>query len=165
VYGISVSSDADYFRVEDNLMLSPRTSAIVAFSEEGAISRNVISSDGVDEGHEWLIETYGTADIEDNVILSADAPLTASYGARYGIVTRQNAGGVVARNTIRNVLPAATQQGIAIHADRGYPILYRNVLTAVPGRGDIGMFCYGGAASSTLNTVVGYPHQVGGCVN
>jgi hypothetical protein len=162
---ISVSPGADYFRVLDNVILSPRTHGILASAGQGVISGNVVSSSGVDAGHEWLIESQGVTDIADNVILAAEAPVTASSGARYGITTRSNAGGTVARNTVRNVFPSAGNQGIAIHADRGYPLLYRNVMTAGPERGDIGMFCYGGDAFSLLNTVVGYPDVVGGCVH
>ena len=161
--GITVSSGADYYRVVGNTIRSPRTKAILAFGGDGAITGNVVSSSGIDGGHQWLIDAYGLADIQGNVILSAEAPATSTYGARYGIRTHSSAGGVVARNVLRNILPSYGNQGIAIHASGGYPVLYRNVMNAVPGRGDIGMFCYGGTALSKLNTVVGYPHEVGDC--
>jgi hypothetical protein len=160
---IVVLPGSTYYRILGNTVVSARTKAIVGYGNDGLIAGNVMSTKGVDGGHEWLIDTHGIVDVVDNLITSAEAPIAASGGARYGISTSGNSGGVVARNQVRDVLPAAGQQGIGIVATQGYPILYRNVLSAAPGRGDIGLFCYGGAAYSALNAVVGYPNEVGGC--
>jgi hypothetical protein len=162
---IVVLPGSTYYRITGNTVLSARTKAIVGYGDEGLISGNVISTAGVDGGHEWLVDTHGIADVVGNLIVSAKAPAFSSAGARYGISTSSNAGGIVARNLVRDVLPSSGEQGIGIFAAQGYPVLYRNVLSAVPGRGDIGLFCYGGAAYSTLNTVVGYPNEVGGCMD
>jgi hypothetical protein len=160
---IMLSPATRYFRIMGNTILSPGSVGISA-GDEGAIMGNVFYSAGADGGPRWFINA-GTADIQDNLIVNGAAQPTAEYGARYGISTFSNNGGVVARNVIRNVVPAYGSQGVAIHAGAGYPVIYRNVMSAPPGRGDAGMYCHDGAALSLLNTVVGYPHEEGSCTD
>jgi hypothetical protein len=159
---VSVLSTASYFRILDNTFLEPSVYAINSFGTDGLIAGNTISASTSDR-HQWLIRTSGIVDIAGNAILNAEAPLSPEYGARYGVSAYYNDGGVISRNVVRNVAPASGEQGIAVHANGGYPIIYRNILVATPGSGDIGMFCYGGDALSRANVVVGYPHLVGDC--
>lgn len=162
---ITIANTADYPRVLNNTILESPGGAIQSFGRNGLISGNIISARNDVDSHQWLMSTYATTDITHNVILNETAPVVTSYGARYGISSSNNAGGIISRNIVRNVLPAPGKQGLAIHTSLGYEVLYRNLIVAEPGRGDIGMFCSSGNELSVLNTVVGYPNVVGWCVN
>jgi hypothetical protein len=157
---VGIHASGDYFRIQGNTILDSTYSAIDTYGRSGLIEGNLIHSIA-GAGRSGMIKTSGIADIVGNVLFSVEGRTDIEDGGRIGIWVDGSRGGngsLVARNILRNILPSPGSVGSVIKVKSGCPVIYRNVMSAVPGRGYFGISGQPGGCISALNTMVGYPY-------
>jgi hypothetical protein len=150
----------DYFRIENNTLRGFQYYAIYTDANQGLIKGNLVHS-APGSGRSGMIYAQGVVDIVGNVIFGAEGPADKDDFGRFGIRARYDLGGVIARNVVRNILPSHGGYGAAIDLIGQNPLIYRNTMTAIPGRGDMSVFCESGVGVAILNTIVGYDEVLG----
>lgn len=157
-FGVFFNGVRNYSIVR-NSFVGARNIAIAASGRHGFVSGNRIRYAPVENSIPAAVRTNGIVDIIDNRITSEGAPVPYE---RDIILSGSNDGGVISGNVIREFFtPVPTAGGIGILTD-SYTIVYRNVLSANRGAGDIGVYCsFNGLALQNLITGYPRPYQPG----
>lgn len=157
VYFYGVNS----YRIEDSSFHDARATAIMAIGADGLVSGNTVSYPTRMGGESKGIVIYGIADIIGNTITKENS-VPGALGEHVGIVSYNSHGGVVAGNIIRDFVgpnPGRRSAAIVVTDDS---VVYRNVLVAAPGLGDLGVAC-SMYSVALKNVVVGFPSPYEGC--
>jgi hypothetical protein len=155
-FSVAVFFDrATNYRVEGNTVINAGARGISATGEQGSITANRIFNTHGHSSTYVAIEVWGTADLLANTIDYLASGSTDSQ-LENGIASYENDGGVIASNLVRN-LP--DRKGIPLWVE-GQSIVYRNVVTTLPGSSEYALKCrqWGGVFLQNLFAGVPYPY-------
>ncbi|MGN6112383.1 MAG: right-handed parallel beta-helix repeat-containing protein [Luteimonas sp.] len=167
--------DATHFRIIGNEFVDVWNSAIYTYASEGLISGNSVSNGAGPQPagypYYWygpqatsIHADYGTVDIVGNTIVDAVSGNGSRWTYRSGIRSNESAGGVVAYNVVRGLVPGQghSRMGILVTGDGS--VGYRNVvslpaISRQAGADDTGFGCEpfssgGGIGSVSVENIV-----------
>jgi hypothetical protein len=158
---VGIHALGDYFRIQGNTVWNSVYYAIETSGVDGGLIEGNLIHSIAGAGRDGMIKTAGLVDIVGNVLFSVEGRTDIEDGGRIGISVdggRGGGGGLVAGNILRNILPSPGSVGAAIKVVYGCPVIYHNVLSAVPDRGVFGVSGQPSGCVSALNTIVGYSY-------